>query len=470
MPAASDKPLTAWGRYPVASCRLLRAHKRRDVGAAVAAAGGPIISRGLGRSYGDAALSDGGAVLLHTRLNRLIAFDDAAGVVEAEAGVTIGELIEVFLPRGWFPSVVPGTKFVTLGGAVAANVHGKNHHRDGAFAACVESFTLVTADGQTRTCSREQETELFWATLGGMGLTGAITTVRLRLMKIASTTLQVHETRVSELDALIDRLDDPDADRRYSVAWIDCLAGGEKLGRGVVMQADWTPPEVVPPPEVAPPSEVAPPPESEAARPLTLTRRRQRRVPFDFPSFALSRPTVRAFNALYDKRHPTRTRRVDYERFFFPLDAIHDWNRIYGKRGFIQYQAVFPEADGRAGIRALLERIAASGQASFLAVLKRMGDADAGALSFPMPGLTLALDLPHRGERLLKLTAELDRIVIDHGGRVYLAKDACLSRESFEAMYPRTQSFVALCRRIDPAGRFGSSLSRRLGLTEGGGA
>jgi len=460
MPTAADNPLTSWGRYPVATCRVVRAHKRRDVAAAVrderGAAGGTLISRGMGRSYGDAALNDGGAVLLHTRLNRLIAFDADAGAVEAEAGVTIGELIEVFLPRGYFPPVVPGTKFVTLGGAVAANVHGKNHHRDGAFAACVESFTLVTADGGTRVCCREQESELFWATLGGMGLTGAITTVRLRLMKIADPTLEVHETRVGDLDALIDRIDDPDADRRYSVAWIDCLAGGDKLGRGVVMQGDWAPPP--------------PPPESAAARPLPLTRRRQRRVPFDLPPFVLSRPTVRAFNGLYYRRHPTRTRRVDYERFFFPLDAIHDWNRIYGKRGFIQYQAVFPEADGRAGIRALLERIAGSGQASFLAVLKRMGDADPGALSFPMPGLTLALDLPHRGAPLRELTAALDRIVIDHGGRVYLAKDACLSRESFEAMYPRKRAFVELCRRHDPAGRLGSSLSRRLGLTEGGGA
>ncbi len=427
-------------------CALLRPGRRQALSHAVASHdSGKLISRGLGRSYGDSAVNDGGTVVLHTRMDHLLDFDPQTGVLEAEAGVSIADLIAVFLPRGWFPAVVPGTRFVTLGGAVAANVHGKNHHRDGAFASCVESFDLITGAGASLTCSRTSHAPVFWATLGGMGLTGAITRVRLRLMPITSAHLRVAYTRARQLDDLVDRLEAAGDQTRYSVAWIDCLSRGSSMGRGVVMDGDFV--------------------EGAAASPLAVVRRAQRRVPFDLPSLALSRPTVRLFNARYFRNHPTAERLVDYERFFFPLDAVADWNRIYGKRGFVQFQAVFPAADGRDGVRALLSRIAQSGQASFLAVLKRMGPADAGPLSFPMPGLTLALDLPNRGQRLLNLTAELDRIVIEHGGRVYLAKDACLSRASFEAMYPQHEAFKALCRELDPAGRFSSSQSRRLGLT-----
>lgn len=437
--------LSGWGLQPTARCRVARPSRSGDLRRSTACLGQAetLISRGLGRSYGDAATNDGGGVVSHLGLNRLIAFDPATGVVTAEAGVSFADLIDVFLPRGWFPKVTPGTKFVTLGGAVAADVHGKNHHHDGSFNSCVLGFDLLTPTGQVLTCTREDNAEAFWATLGGMGLTGYVLTVTLSLLPVTSAKIDVTTTRVSDLEAMLGHFSNTDDDHRYSVAWIDCLASGRNLGRGVVIQGDHA--------------------AGNGGSDLRVPSKRSKTVPFYFPSFALNKLSVSAFNALYYKMHPTSRGVESYDPFFYPLDTIHHWNRIYGRRGFVQYQPVFPEADGDAGIRAVIERLAAAGRSSFLAVLKRMGQKPIGPLGFPMSGLTLAVDLP-RGPGLEALLHALDRTVLDHGGRVYLAKDATMTAETFAAMYPGLDAFQAARRRLDPDGRMSSTQARRLGM------
>jgi decaprenylphospho-beta-D-ribofuranose 2-oxidase len=361
------------------------------------------------------------------------------------------EILDVYLPRGYFLPVTPGTKFVTLGGAVAADVHGKNHHRDGSIAEFVDSFTLLTGTSETLPCSRSENSDVFWATLGGMGLTGIIQTVRFRLKPVETAFLTVDYKKAANLDEALKAFGQ-DHEYRYSVAWIDCLASGASLGRSVLMRGDHTPVHGLP--------------ERYRAEPLRPRGKRKRSVPFRFPGFALNSWSVRVFNNLYYFRNRDGTVTVDYDNFFYPLDSILNWNRVYGKRGFVQYQIALPPQTSRAALVQVLEKLSKSRQASFLAVLKTFGPANAGLLSFPIPGATLALDLPNIGQPLLTLLNELDEIVLRHGGRVYLAKDARLSRAAFEAMYPRAEEFRQIKQRLDPNGLFSSSLARRLGLTD----
>lgn len=441
--------LAGWGNMAAERSPVYRPERLAELRGAVATSDGSLISRGLGRSYGDAAVNAGG-VLSHLRLNRFLAFDDEQGVVECEAGATFDELIRVALLRGFFPAVTPGTRYVTVGGAIAADLHGKNHHVDGSFASCLIDFRLLTASGETLRCSRTENPHVFWATLGGMGLTGAIIDARFRLRPVSSAYLTVDYQRTANLDQSLEAFATGDTQYNYSVAWIDCLARGRSLGRSVLMRGNHTPFSDLP---------------AQIANPLETARRRRKSVPCYLPNFVLNSHSVRAFNALYYRRHGDRQAVVDYDSYFYPLDAVQHWNRIYGRRGFLQYQAAFPTHTSRSGLIALLEAIAASRQASFLAVLKTFGPANDGLLSFPFAGSTLAVDLPNTGAAVMGLLDELDRIVIEHGGRVYLAKDVRLSCRSFEAMYPRADEFRRIKATMDPTGRFDSALARRLGLS-----
>lgn len=450
LPRFAARSLSGWGRFPVLDVHLYRPEKRAALTAIVRdAAESSLIARGLGRSYGDAALNAGAGVIGLERLNRMLSFDPGTGVLECEAGVSFAEIVETFLPRGFFPAVTPGTRFVTVGGAIACDVHGKNHHRDGTIASTLVGLRLLLASGEVLTCSPTVHPDVFWATVGGLGLTGVIVTASFRLRAVETGYVTVDRERARDLDDALERFDATDQRYRYSVAWIDALARGRRLGRSVLLQANDTP--------------------AAAIRDRARARRassRSRAVPFDLPSFALNPLSVRAFNAGYYAAHRDRKGLVmGMEPFYYPLDALHHWNRLYGRRGFVQYQVVFPTHTARQGLRDVLERAGRSRRPSFLAVLKRFGPANAGLLSFPHAGFTLAIDMPAAPD-IRDLLAALDDITLRHGGRVYLAKDAALGPEAFAAMYPRVEEFRAIKRRLDPERRFSSTLSRRVGLDD----
>jgi len=351
------------------------------------------------------------------------------------------------VPQGWFLPVTPGTKFVSLGGCVAADVHGKNHHHDGAFGDHVLALEVILADGSRNFCTTTENAELFWATVGGMGLTGIIGEVTLRLIPISSAQMLVQHHRAANLEQLFQLLQNPAIDDRYSVAWIDSMATGKNIGRGIAMYGHHAAAEEAP-------ANFA---KSAQAKP-------GRDIPFDLPAWALNPLTIGAFNALYYRREGSKHQPFvsGYDAYFYPLDAIGHWNRLYGKRGFVQYQCVIPDATAFDGMQALLQELSASRRPSFLAVLKRLGAQGRGLLSFPMAGYTLALDLPIRDEGLFALLDKLDKIVLQHGGRVYLAKDARLAPASFRAMYPRYEEWLRIKHALDPHNIFSSSLSRRL--------
>lgn len=456
VPPAHVAPLAGWGNVPVEECAVYAPAKPRDVESIMQwAREEHLICRGLGRSYGDASLNAEGAVVATTALDKMIAFDAEHGIVECEAGVSLAEIIELVLPRGYFLPVTPGTRFVTVGGAIAADVHGKNHHIDGSIAGFIESFTLLTGQGERLTCSRSENSDVFFATLGGMGLTGAILTARIKLRRVESAFLSVTYERLPNLQETLDRFNETDSFAPYSVAWIDALATGQSLGRSVMMRGEHAKVEALP---------------AHLHRDRFRLSPREPRlaVPFHFPGFALNPFTVAAFNSVYYRVQKSRQALVHYEPFFYPLDKIAHWNRMYGKRGFIQYQCVLPMDTSRQGMTELLRTLASSRQGSFLAVLKSFGPESGGMLSFPKPGHTLALDIPNTGEKLRTLVSALDEIVLRYGGRVYLAKDALLAPGAVHEMYPRIDEFRAVCDRLDPAGRMSSSLARRLKLRDRG--
>jgi FAD/FMN-containing dehydrogenase len=447
----ATQTLAGWGNCPVERCQVARPDTVAAIREAVLNAGASgVIARGLGRAYGDSALNRDGLVATQTGLNRFLAFNPETGVLKCEAGVSFAEIVDTFLPRGWFLPTTPGTKFVTVGGAIAADVHGKNHHVDGSFGNFVDELELLTGTGEAMTCSPSKNADVFWATVGGMGLTGVILTATIRLHRVETAYYDVTYRRTRNLDESLDVFAETDEEYRYSVAWIDCLARGSGLGRSVLMLGRDARREDLP--------------SNLRGRPLQPAKKREKTVPFDFPGGVLNPWSVRSFNTLYYAAHANARRFVDYDAYFYPLDGIRQWNRIYGRRGFVQYQALFPKETSRAGLVRLLEKVAQSGRASFLAVLKSSGAAGQGMLSYLAPGHTLALDFPNTGESLRKFTAELDRILLDHGGRLYLAKDALMSPETFAAMYPCRDEFLQVKRRIDPHGRFMSSQARRLAL------
>ena len=449
-----ETPLAGWGRYPTLqghACRPEKQARLRDLVAEAGAQQTSVLARGAGRSYGDAALNGAGATVLMERLDRMLAFDEASGTLRCEAGVTLGEILKSFVPRGWFLPVTPGTKHVTVGGAVAFDVHGKNHHCDGGFSSFVERFNLLTALGETVTCSREENADLFRATVSGAGLTGIITEAAFRLRPISSAYINVHTVKSANLDETLALFDKLEPQYPYSVAWIDCLARGSQLGRCHLMLGDHATPEDL---DVRRKSD-----------PLHYAPTMRLAMPFDLPGALLNPLSVRAFNTLYYARQRQKETHTitDFDAFFYPLDFISQWNRMYGKRGFVQYQCVFPMEASRSGLVELLTKLSEAGAASFLAVLKRLGAEDGGLLSFPMRGYTLSLDIPMR-RGLGAFLDELDRLVLTHGGRVYLAKDAHLSPASFRAMYPGFPEWLAIKSRVDPDTLFASALSERLNI------
>lgn len=437
---------TGWGRYPSidAQWRAFDSETElRKILESISLAS-PAIARGLGRSYGDSSLSEN--LLSTRRLNRLISFDDTNGELVCESGVSLAEILEVFVPRGWFLPVTPGTKFVTVGGAIASDVHGKNHHNAGSFSNHVVWLDLLLADGSTVRCSRNENTELLLATCAGYGLTGVILRASIRLKKIETAYIRQKTVKSKNLDEALTAFDEY-AGWTYSVAWIDCLSGGSSLGRSVLMLGEHVTRQEA----------------KSAENTLTLKRARKLSVPFDFPSFTLGSASVRAFNFVYYSKASSRESVVPYEPFFYPLDSILHWNRIYGKRGFVQYQFVLPKESGMEGLRKVLHRTATGRRGSFLAVLKLFGKEDDPYLTFAKEGYTLALDFPvTRG--LLKELEELDSIVKDYGGRIYPTKDARMSAATMRAGYPKLDDFARVREKVDPGRRFSSLQSRRLGI------
>lgn len=441
--------LSGWGRYPVLECRVEHLHRPEQL-PRLLDSGTTLIARGNGRSYGDAALNPA-LTLSMLGMDRLQAFDSRTGLLACEAGVMLSDILETFVPRGWFPPVVPGTKFVTVGGMIAADVHGKNHHLEGSFGTHVEALTLATADGELRVCSRSQNTDLFRATIGGMGLTGVVLSASFRLKPIETSFVMAETLGARNLDEAMALFDDSH-NWPFSVAWIDCLARGGKFGRALISRATAITRNSLP--------------ESLALDPLRQASTRKLTIPVDMPSFVINRYSVGLFNELY-YRHSKQyagTSLVHFDPYFFPLDRVMAWNRLYGRRGFVQYQCVLPKSESPAGIAALLECVRQAGHCSPLAVLKLFGPEGEGLMSFPMEGYTLSLDFPMRRGTPDLLNA-LNRITHDHGGRIYLAKDACSTPERVRQGYPDFNAFNAV--RAEATGvpdKFASQLSQRLEL------
>ena len=426
----------SWGSAPRPHAAVIPLHWRH---LPLPSADGSLLARGFGRSYGDSCLNEG-ATLLDTRgLDRLIAFDASAGTLACEAGVRLGDILELVLPAGWTLPVLPGTANVSVGGAIANDVHGKNHHVAGTFGHHVERFELLRSDGSRLACSPGENAQMFRATIGGLGLTGLITCAELRLQRAASASFEVQTRAIANLDDFLAASAESDGRFEYTVAWVDALAGGEHVGRGVFMRAN-----------LAPAGDEAPP----------TPRAARLAIPFDLPSGVLNRHAIRMFNRLYRARATPEWKpsREPYAKFLFPLDAIGHWNRMYGQRGFFQHQSVVPRAHAPSAIRDMLVAAAASADASFLSVLKVFGDRDgAGLISFARPGVTLALDIPMRGPATLALLDRLDAIVRAAGGAIYPAKDAHMSPETFRRSFPR---WSELASHADPA--FSSSFWRRV--------
>lgn len=424
----------SWGRYPRVEQETVALSWRDEAERALRR--GPVLPHGLGRSYGDSCLNEGGTLLLTRGLSRFLAFDPERGVLRCEPGVSLAEILDFALPRGFFLPVTPGTKFVTVGGAIANDVHGKNHHADGTFGRFVRRFELLRSDGRRLVCGPDENEALFRATIGGLGLTGLIAWAEIQLRPVRGPLILQESIKLRGLEDFFRVNEDSERDWLYTVAWIDCLARGRKLGRGIYYRGN----------------------HASASGGRAKRRRGPRlHMPFDAPDFLLGEAGVRLFNFLYYRKQ-LRSRAlatIDYEPFFYPLDAVGGWNRIYGKRGLLQWQCVVPDPDV---VVRLLETISRSRQGSFLVVLKTFGGLESpGMLSFPRPGITLALDFPNLGERTFALLDRLDALVAESGGALYPAKDARMSPELFARSFPRLASFAPL---VDPA--FSSSFWRRV--------
>lgn len=427
-----------WGRYPSIQADTVFPRNQRELTENVAAFES-LIARGFGRSYGDSSLAH--HVLSTRNLNRFIGFDPPTGNLTCSAGVSLADILEIFVPRGWFLPVTPGTRYVSVGGAIASDVHGKNHHLDGTFCQHINEIQLLLGNGEQIAASPRQNSDLFYATCGGMGLTGIILSATIQLRPIYSSQILETTIKIENLNAVLDALDSH-SEATYSVAWIDCLAKGKDLGRSLLMLG-----------------------EHAEVGGFRIANSKPISIPISMPGCALNRMTIRTFNALYYRRvrQLQQKRLVHYEPFFYPLDRITNWNRLYGKAGFTQYQFVLPKESGRQGMMSILSKIAVSGMGSFLAVLKAFGEGNSNYLSFPMKGYTLALDFKAE-PAVFKLLSELDRLVLDFGGRIYLTKDARMTEETFKASYVNWQDFQEVRERYHALGKFSSLQSERLGL------
>jgi FAD/FMN-containing dehydrogenase len=429
--------LNSWGMYPKVRSKILKFFDidtlKNDLKT------GSLIPYGNGRSYGDSALGD---VMLDMRdHNRFISFDEKEGLLEVESGVLLSEIIEAFVPRGWFLKVTPGTKLITVGGAIASDIHGKNHHQEGCFSECVKSFKIMVANGEIKEVSKKKNQELFLATCGGMGLTGVILSAKIYLKKINSKYIDQVTIKTKNLKETFEAFEKYQ-NFPYSVAWIDCLAKGENQGRSLLMVGDFS-----------------------DDGDLSYKNKKGPTIPFNFPSFALNNLSVKAFNALYygKAKSGESRQKVGIDTFFYPLDAISHWNRIYGKSGFTQYQFILPKEVSFEGLGKILTKIADSGKGSFLAVLKLYGKENENYLSFPIEGYSLALDFKIEPS-LFALLDSLDEIVNEYGGRIYLTKDVRVSKEVFGKGYPKIDEFRKFREKEGMNKVFNSLQSRRLGL------
>ncbi len=401
-------PVANWGLYPSIKSNVVSPTTILEFQEAILS-NEEVIARGNGRCYGDASLQN--TIISTSKWNKFIDFDREHGIIEVESGVLLSDILEVSIPAGYFISVTPGTKFITVGGAIASDVHGKNHHIDGCFSDHLIHFDLMIENGDILHCSRNENTDLFWATIGGMGLTGIVISAKFMLKKIESVYIRNEAIQAKNLDEIFELFESSES-WTYNVAWLDCLQKGNSLGKSIMLRG-----------EHATLGEL---PQKFKKNPLKIKKKLNLNIPFFFPNFALNPLSIKIFNWLYFNKQGKKHLKnyVDYETFFYPLDAVHNWNRIYGKNGFIQYQFVIPKETGKEGMRKILETIAASGNGSFLVVLKLFGDNNPKAYnSFPMKGYTLALDFKVNN-KLEKLIASLDKIVMDYGGHIYRTKDA----------------------------------------------
>lgn len=442
----TEQSLSGWGNFPQVNTLLAEPRSNAEVIEGIRHA--PLTLRGLGRSYGDQAINDQRNTLLLTHFNHFISFDKLSGILECEAGVSLEDIIQVCAPQGWFPKINPGTKFVTVGGAIANDIHGKAHHVDGTFVNCVIDFTILLADSSILKASRNENPDLFWATFGGLGLTGVILAAKMQLRKIETTYFKQKAVSVKNLGQLLDSFEQYDSEYNYSVAWVDSLATGKSLGRGVLTLGNA--------------AYLKDLPEKIKNDPLMISKRSKITIPFYFPQFALNNLSVFFLNRVINYVQSSAGDIAHYEKFFYPLDAIHQWNKAYGKRGFIQYQFVIPFENGRKNIQTILEKISVSGCVPFLNVLKKMGKKQ-GLLSFPFEGYTFAIDFPV-SKNLFPFIETLDQVILDFGGRIYLGKDALLKKQTFQAMYPELAEWRQIKAKYDPHNVFSSNISRRLGL------
>lgn len=446
--------VSGWGRTPVTASLVSRPSSADELMKAGLDAGERgVIARGLGRAYGDAAMNAGGLVVEATGVSGVLDLDPATGLVRALAGTSLDDLMRVSVPQGWFPPVTPGTKYITIGGAIASDVHGKDHHATGSFGAHVRSMVLGLPDGTRRTLTPGDTPKEFWATCGGMGLTGTVVEATIGLHPIETSLVNADTDRVPDLDTLLALLAEGGPRHRYSVAWVDVLARGRSLGRAILTQGDFATLADVPAKRLRSrdPLAYAPPP--------TVT------APPGLPNGLLSLPTIRAFNELWFRKAPRRRRSElqSIDKFFYPLDMVREWNRVYGPRGFLQWQCLVPFGEEDV-LRHIVEAAAEHPAPSPVSVLKYFGDADPGPLSFPAPGWTFTLDIPVRTPGLLPLLDRLDRVVADAGGRLYLAKESRMRPTLLPVMYPRLDEWRAVRDTLDPDRRLNSDLARRLDL------
>ncbi len=432
------KNFSSWGNYPDVQNTVLTHHSQDELNTQVLKYN-DVIPFGNGRSYGDSALSTYAIYMKPDHF--FIDFDQQTGVLHCQSGVLLADILEYFVPRGWFLKVTPGTKLITVGGAIASDVHGKNHHIEGCFSECVQTFSLMMGDGNILECSKTENRELFLATCGGMGLTGIILDAKIQLKKIKSQFLNQTTIKTDNLKETFEMFE-KHKDYTYSVAWIDCLATGKHQGKCLLMVGDF-----------------------RDDGKLDYKPKQKLTIPFNFPSFTLNKWTVKAFNWLYYKKVKEKIsqQKVTIDSFFYPLDGIGRWNRIYGKQGFTQYQFILPLENSFQGLEEVLTTISKSGKGSFLAVLKLYGKENENFLSFPMEGYSLALDFKIE-KGLFKLLDQLDVIVTNYGGRVYLAKDVRVKKEIFEQGYPNVEKFRAFRKKYQLENKFNSLQSRRVGL------
>lgn len=448
---SSKRPLSGWGGYPLVPSRVKATSSPRALRNAVEAAAknsSQLTLRGLGRSYADQAIDAHATVLDLTPMDRYLSFDENSGLLRCEAGTSLETILNDFVPRGFLPMITPGTKFVTIGGCIANDVHGKAHHADGCFSECTESFRILLASGEVVEASREKNSELFWANFGGLGLLGIILDATIKLRRVETAYFRQRAIAAKNLDELLDAIDAHN-DLPYSVAWIDSLADGPNLGRGVLTVG-----------EAASSSDLKP-----GQDPLKVSRPSPLSVPFNLPTAALNRLTISTLNTIIEQVQKNAGAIAHYEKFFYPLDFVGQWHRGYGKRGFCQYQFVIPDGKrARENLRRLMELISTSDQKPFLNVLKRLGPEHPNtSLSFPVEGYTFAIDFPIT-DGLPALIDHLDDVLVSMGGRIYLGKDAFLKPKHLTAMYPKIDAWRAVKRHYDPEQRFTSHLARRVGL------